>query len=89
MSPPSGFEPRTNESVASPVTLHDLPLRLSKQTLSSVGIETRYGLYGSGIESRWGREFPHLFRPALELIQPPAQWVSGLFPGGKAAGARR
>jgi hypothetical protein len=26
---------------------------------SSVGIATRYGLDGSGIESRWGRDFPH------------------------------
>ena len=27
---------------------------------SSVGIATGYGLGGSGIESRWGRDFPHL-----------------------------
>ena len=26
---------------------------------SSVGIATRYGLNGPGIESRWGRDFPH------------------------------
>jgi len=32
---------------------------------SSVGIATGYGLDGPGIESRWGREFPHLSRPAL------------------------
>jgi len=25
---------------------------------SSVGIATRYGLEGPGVESRWGREFP-------------------------------
>ena len=25
---------------------------------------TRYGLDGPGIESRWGREFPHPFTPA-------------------------
>jgi hypothetical protein len=31
---------------------------------SSVGIETRYGLDGPGIESRWERDFPHLSRPA-------------------------
>jgi hypothetical protein len=26
---------------------------------SSVGITTGYGLDGPGIESRWGRDFPH------------------------------
>jgi hypothetical protein len=30
-----------------------------------VGIATAYGLDGPGIESRWGRDFPHLSRPAL------------------------
>ena len=30
-----------------------------------VGITTGYGLDGPGIESRWGRDFPHLSRPAL------------------------
>jgi hypothetical protein len=46
---------------------------------SVVGIATGYGLDGPGIESRWGRDFPHLSRPALGLTQPPVQWV----PGGK------
>ena len=32
---------------------------------SSVGIATGYGLDGPGIESRWGRDFLHLSRPAL------------------------
>ena len=54
---------------------------------SSVGTATCYGLVGPGIESRWGRDFPHPFRPALEPTQPPTQWVSGLFSGGKASGA--
>jgi len=48
---------------------------------SSVGIASGYGLDGLGIESRWGRDFPHLSRPALEPIQPPVQWVL-VFPGG-------
>ena len=56
---------------------------------SSVGIATRYGLDGQGIESLWRRDLAHLSRPALGPNQPPVQWVLGLFPGGKAAGAWR
>ena len=52
---------------------------------SSVGTATRCGLDGPGIESRSGRDFPHLSRPALGPTQPSIQWVPGLFPGGKAA----
>jgi hypothetical protein len=36
---------------------------------SSVGIATRYGLHGPGIESRCGRDFSHSFRPALGPTQ--------------------
>jgi hypothetical protein len=56
---------------------------------SSVGIATGYGLDGPGIESRWGRDFPHPSRPAQRPIQPPVRYVTGLFPGGKAVGAWR
>jgi hypothetical protein len=49
---------------------------------SSVGIATRYGLDGPGIESQWGRDFPHPSRPALGPTQPPIQWVSALFSWG-------
>ena len=41
----------------------------------------RYGMEGPGIESRWGRDFPHPSRPALEPTQPPIQWVPGLYRG--------
>jgi len=41
-----------------------------------VGIATRYGLGGPGIESRRGGHFfPHPSRLALWAIQPPVQWV--------------
>jgi hypothetical protein len=54
---------------------------LQKGRDSLVGIATRYGLDGSGIECRWGRDFPHPSRPALGPTQPPIQWVTGLFRG--------
>jgi hypothetical protein len=38
---------------------------------SSVSITTGYGLDGPGIESWWGRDFPHLSRPAMGTTQPP------------------
>ena len=38
---------------------------------SSVGIATGSGLDGSGIKSQWGRDFPHLSRPAMGPTQPP------------------
>jgi hypothetical protein len=36
-----------------------------------------------------GARFSYLCRPALGSTQPPVQWVPGLIPGGKAAGAWR
>jgi hypothetical protein len=52
-----------------------------KRPGSSVGIGTAYGLDGPEIESRWGRDFLHLSRPALRPAQPPVKLVSGLFRG--------
>jgi hypothetical protein len=48
---------------------------------SVVGIAIAYGLHGPGIESRWGRDFPHLSRPVLRPTQSPAQWVPSLSRG--------
>jgi hypothetical protein len=48
---------------------------------SSVCVMTAYGLDGPGIESRCGRDFPHLSRPALRPNQPPVQRVPGLSRG--------
>ena len=54
---------------------------------SVVFIATGYGLDGPGIESRWGRDFPHLFNPALGPTQPSVQWVPCYYRGKKEAGA--
>jgi hypothetical protein len=48
---------------------------------SAVGIATRYRLDGPGSESQWGRDFPHMSRPALGSTQPPIRWVLGLSRG--------
>jgi hypothetical protein len=52
----------------------------------AVGIATRYGLQGPGIESRLGRDFPRPLKPALGPTQPLMQWVPGLSGGVKRSG---
>jgi hypothetical protein len=54
---------------------------------SVVGIATAYGLDGPGIESRWGWDFPHLFRPALRPISLLHNGYR-VFPGGKVRPGR-
>jgi hypothetical protein len=49
-----------------------------KEPGSVVGIATAYGLEGPGIESPWGRDFPHLSRSVLRPTQPHVQGVPGL-----------
>ena len=55
---------------------------------SSVGIATRYGLDGPGIESRWGVDFSH---PSRSALGSPSLLYNGyrVFPGEKAAWAWR
>ena len=48
---------------------------------SVVDIATGYGLDCPGIESQWGRDFPHLSRPALG---PSCTMNTGSFPGVKS-----
>jgi hypothetical protein len=48
---------------------------------TSVGIATRCGMDGPGIESQLGRDYPHLSRPTLGPIQPPLHGVPDFFSG--------
>ena len=54
--------------------------------VSTVGVTTGYGVRSPGIESRWGRYFPRLSRPALGPTQPPIQRVPGFFKRVKLPG---
>ena len=60
------------------VDMLQLNWRLACAPGSVAGTATGYGLDGPRIESRWGRDFPHLSRPALGPTQPPVQWIPGL-----------
>ena len=50
---------------------------------SSVDISTYYGLVGPGIESRCGRDFPHLSRPVLGAHPASCTMGTGSFLGVK------
>ena len=53
---------------------------------SSVGIATRYGLDGPGIESRWGARFSTPVRTSPGAHPAPYTMGIGSFPGGKRPG---
>jgi hypothetical protein len=102
ISPPTEFNPRTVQPVASCYTNYAIPPPVNAWTGthllliylyqffvgrdSVAGIVTRYRLDGPGIESRWGQDFQHTSRPVLWSTQPPIQWVPSLFPGWKRPG---
>jgi hypothetical protein len=67
--------------------IHTKICRVGRDTV--VGIATRHGLDGPGIESLWGRDFPHPVQNRPGAHQPPLQRESNLFPSGKAAGTWR
>ena len=52
---------------------------------SVVGIATRNGLHGPGIEFRCRQDFSYPSRPTMGTTQPPVQRVLGLFLGSKTA----
>ena len=53
---------------------------------SSVGIATRYGVDGPGIESRWRRDFPHPSRSTLGAYPASNTIGTGSLPGVKRPG---
>jgi hypothetical protein len=48
---------------------------------SGVNMASDYGMDGPGIETQWGRVFPHPSGLLQEPTQPPVQEIPGLFPG--------
>jgi hypothetical protein len=63
-----------------------IKVKSALEQTTKVGIATPYGLDGPGIESRWGRNFPHVYRPTLGPTQSPSPWVPGLSRGVKRPG---
>ena len=50
-----------------------------------VGTAICYRLDSPGLKPWWKQDFPDPSSPALRTTQPPAQWILGLSPRGKAA----
>jgi hypothetical protein len=64
-----------------PSTANNLALSDSRGPGSVVDKATSYGLDDPGIESRWGRDFPHLSRPVLSAYPASCTMGTGSFPG--------
>jgi hypothetical protein len=56
---------------------------------NSVGIATRYGLAGPGIESQWGARLSAPVQTGPGAHSASYTMGTGSFPEGKAVGARR
>ena len=59
--------------------IHTEPISVGRD--SSVGIATRYGLDGPGIESQWGARFSAPVQTGPGAHPAPVQWVPGLSRG--------
>jgi hypothetical protein len=68
------------------VNIKFVPVHTIEGRDSSVGIATRYGLDGPGIESRWRRNFSHPSRAALETNPASYTLGTGYFPAVKRPG---
>ena len=77
------FMARTENTLFIVLTIYRAPILYIMDRNSVFGIVTGYGLDGSGIESRWGRDVPD--RPWGPPCLPYN--VYRVFPGGEAAGA--
>jgi hypothetical protein len=70
-----------NKIFTSGVLLNKTQDNFGKVEKQPVGITIRFGMDGPGIESWWGRDFPHPSRPTMWPTQPTIQCVPGFFRG--------
>jgi len=75
--------PRSSDVSSSFWFINKILININIMYTQWAGIATGYGMDGPGIDSRWGRDFPHLSRPVMGSTQPPVRWAPGLFRGIK------